>query len=112
MPPPLEGTFNMSTYEDEQFRPNGERCTFTMEPIELPLHRDDTSDMDGFRKDSVESFANVIKFMGDRKKKFALSDRETIELAQNIVIKAIKRPKLRNELVCQLIKQTTNHPTP
>ncbi len=112
MPPPLEGKFPISNYEDDNFRPGGDKCSWTSEPIENPLHRDDSSDVEGFRKDAIENFANILKFMNDRKKKMTLTDRENVELAQSIVSKALKRPKLRNELLCQLIKQTTGHPQP
>jgi hypothetical protein len=50
--------------------------------------------------------------MNDRKKKIAMTDKEYIDLAQQMVVKALKRPRLRNEAICQVIKQTTNHTNP
>lgn len=53
---------------------------------------------------------DILKAMGDLKKKGA--EQDLVTSIQALIGKGLKRPKLRNEIICQLIKQTTNHPNP
>ncbi len=74
------------------------------EPIEMSLHKEDQ----GIDAEAIEIFGTIQKIMGDLKKKAAISERETVQLVQMVIGKALKKPQLRNEVICQLIKQTTS----
>lgn len=77
--------------------------TFTDRPITHPL----TQVPPELSKAAVKLFAKVMAYMGDDNSRTAGDSR----LATQIVTDAQQQPGLRDEIFCQLAKQTTNNPS-
>jgi hypothetical protein len=56
-------------------------------------------------KESVDIFENIMKYMGDTG-----NGKELEKCIQLIATRGLKVPQLRDEIYCQLLKQTNGHP--
>mmetsp|Transcript_3842 Transcript_3842/g.4770 ORF Transcript_3842/g.4770 Transcript_3842/m.4770 type:complete len:160 (+) Transcript_3842:44-523(+) len=57
-------------------------------------------------KEAVKNFKAILMYCGDRPTK-----NESIPLAQDIIARAITHPELRDEIYCQLCKQSCYNPS-
>ncbi|KJE97607.1 hypothetical protein CAOG_010144 [Capsaspora owczarzaki ATCC 30864] len=86
---------------------NNPALTFTKEPITESLITLPSRELE---QEAVNMFKALLLYTG------VVIDLTAVDyhlsLAQNIITKCLARPELRNELFCQLIRQTNKHPYP
>jgi len=85
---------------------SGELLTFSKKPLEKPL----TTLPEKLQNEALEIFKSIQLYSNALVNQTAL-DYHVI-LAQNIAAKCLREAEFQNEMILQLIKQTTNHPYP
>jgi hypothetical protein len=107
MPPPLDSDkFPFKDYADQFFPPNT-NITFQRDPLQSSLHNDPSMAKDAVTLSTLISTYTWNTNTTDKKK---LTETEGVDITKTILEHAIKKPKMRNEVFCQLIKLTTQNP--
>lgn len=75
---------------------------FTSTPLQQPLLKHSHNSLN---KISLECFASILRYMGDLK----LTDQTEVDCVYNILVNCHKHLEIRDEVYCQLMKQTTNN---
>jgi len=76
---------------------------FTSTPLSQPLLKHSHNSLN---KISLECFASIMKFMGDLK---LMNEQTEVDCVYNILVYCHKHLEIRDEVYCQLMKQTTNN---
>ncbi|GAU92977.1 hypothetical protein RvY_04984-2 [Ramazzottius varieornatus] len=85
------------------WKEQAEMVKFSKSPIRLPLLKHDNPELD---RNAVESFYWLMRFMGDYPMQSTQNEVDCVYM----VLKVCHRyPTLRDEIYCQIIKQTTNN---
>lgn len=106
MPPPLDvDKFPFKDYATQFFAPNA-NLTFQRDPLLTSLHSDSSLTKDAATVSSLIAMY-TWNLTTDNKRK--LTDAEGVDAVKSLLEQAIKKPKMRNEIFCQLIKQTTQN---
>lgn len=107
MPPSLDlDKFTFKEYATQNFAPNTS-ITFQRDPLQTSLHNDPSIAKDASNISSLIAAYTWNASGADRKR---LTEADVVEVTKNILEQAIKKPKLRNEVYCQLIRLTTENP--
>ena len=76
---------------------------FTNQPLNMPLLKHSHNSLN---KISLECFISIMRYMGDLKLN---SDQTEVDCVYNILVNCHKHLEVRDEVYCQLMKQTTNN---